>query len=342
MRIRLLFGALLVLLALGALPIADAQVGRRIYLPLLARDSTPTPQPTATPVPVQDVHVRYRAYAQDYGWLAFQGEGGQAGTTGEARRIEAFSFEITSGPPGVTIKYRAHMQDFGWQDYVTNGGIAGSPGSGKQVEAMQVGLENAPPNTYISLEPYLADWGYVGYVRDFWIAGSVGQQRRIEAFHAYVRNRQGPEPARVGVAYNANPRGLGYTGWVRNGDQAGTTGQSKPLNTFKAVLYNFPENMKLEYRCYVQDNDWQPWTDGECGRFSDDKDIYATEMRLINAYPGSVLSYTLHVANRGDITYSTDNPSSNGGQGPIVGNPSEKARVEAIRIGIGSALPLAR
>jgi uncharacterized protein YjdB len=337
MRIKFLFGAFLLLLTFGALPAVDAQVGRKIYLPVVARDSTPTPTPTPTPLPVQDVRIQYRAFVQDRGWLDWQNEGGNAGTTGESRRIEAFEMRVVQGPPGTKIKYRALVQDFGWEGiYREDGQTSGTTNTGKQIEAIQVGLElppGAPPN-YLHLEPYVADWQWIGYVRDFWIAGTVGQSRRMEAFHAYV-SRERPEPARIQVAYNANPRGVGYQGWRRNGEEAGTRGESRPLNTFKAVLFNYPEGMKIDYRCYVQDQDWQAFTDGECGNFSADKDIYAVEMRLLNPYPGTVLSYTAHIANRGDVGYASDSPGSN----PVVGNPSDRFRIESIRIGIGNSQP---
>jgi hypothetical protein len=337
MRMKVLFGALLLLLTFGALPAADAQVGRKIYLPMAARDSTPTPIPTPTPLPVQDVKIQYRAFVQDRGWLEWQNEGGNAGTTGESRRIEAFEMRVIQGPPGTKIKYRALVQDIGWEgSYREDGQTSGTTNTGKQIEAIQVGLElppGSPPN-YLHLETYVADWQWIGYVRDFWIAGTTGQSRRMEAFHAYV-SRDRPEPAQIQVAYNANPRGVGYQGWRRNGEEAGTRGESRSLNTFKAVLYNYPEGMKIDYRCYVQDQDWQSFTDGECGNFSADKDIYAVEMRLLNPYPGSVLSYTAHVANRGDISYASDSPGSN----PVVGNPGDRFRIESIRIDVGNSQP---
>ncbi|HEY3111877.1 MAG TPA: hypothetical protein VGL23_24195, partial [Chloroflexota bacterium] len=276
MRMKFLFGAFLLLLAFGALPAVDAQVAKKIYLPMVARENTPTP------VPVQDVHIEYRAFVQDKGWLDWQSEGGTAGTTGESRRIEAFEMRVAQGPPGTKIKYRALVQDIGWEGtYRENGQTSGTTNQSKQIEAIQVGLElpAGTPANYLHIETYVADWQWIGYVRDFWIAGTSGQSRRIEAFHAYV-SRDRPQPAQIHVAYNANPRGLGYTGWKRDGEDAGTRGESRPLNTFKAVLYNYPEGMKLEYRCFIQDRDWQSFTDGECGDFSADKDIYAMEMRF--------------------------------------------------------------
>jgi hypothetical protein len=52
-------------------------------------------------------------------------------------------------------------------------------------------------------------------------------------------------------------------------------------------------------------------------------------------YPGTVLSYGAHIANRGDVNFASDSPGSN----PIVGNPGDRFRIEAIRIGIGNSQP---
>src|SRR5262249_33925184 len=153
---------------------------RRVFLPLVARDPTPVPV---------DVHIQYRAFVQDRGWLDWQNDGGTAGTTGESRRIEAFEMRIGQGPPGAKIRYRALVQDIGWEgSYRENGQTSGTMGQGKQIEAIQVGLELPPgtPANYLHIETFVADWGWIGWVRGFWIAGTVGQSRRMEAFHAYV------------------------------------------------------------------------------------------------------------------------------------------------------------
>src|SRR5262245_17813859 len=332
MRLKVLFGAFLLLLAIAALPAADAQVSRRLYLPDVHRDPTPTPAPS------QDVRIQYRAYVQDRGWLDWQSEGGTAGALGEGRRVEGYEMRVTQGPPGTRIRYRALVQDVGWEgDFRSDGQTSGAPGQGKQIEAIQVKLElpsGATPN-YLHYETYVADWGWLGYVRDNWIAGTSGQSRRIEAFHAYVTKGGSPQPADIHVAYNANPRGLGYTGWKRDGEDAGTRGESRPLNSFKAVLYNFPDGMKIEYRCFIQDRDWQAFGDGECGDFGANLDIYAMEMRLVNPYTGTVLTYTAHIANRGDVSYASDIPGSN----PIVGNPSDRFRIELIKIDLANPQP---
>jgi uncharacterized protein YjdB len=326
MRASVLVGALLLaLLALGGS--VSGAGPRQIYLPLIAREVPPTATPAPTPTAL---HIQYRVNSEEGGWSAWQDEGGIAGVGGKVMR--ALEMRIVGGPPGATIKYRAHIAAVGWQpQYILNGGTAGSEG-GNPIEAIQVGLENAP-GYYVSVEPYVQDWGWVGYTRDFWQVGTTGQGRRLEAIRAYVRT-DGPEPARVGVAYDANPRGLGYLGWKRNGEYAGTTGRILPLDTFKVVLFNKPEGMKVQYRCWVQDQDWQAWQDegGECGQFGANRAIYAFEIRLFNPYPGTVFSYTGHFQNRGELTWSSDNVGTN--VNGTLGTPSEKFHLEGIRVSI--------
>jgi len=328
-RLALLGASLLVvaLLALGALPSAGAG-SRQLFLPMVAREAPPTP--TATPVPTA-LHIQYRAFSEDGGWSAWQDEGGIAGIGTHVMR--AVEMRIISGPPGATIKYRAHIAGVGWQpQYILNGGTAGSE-NGNPIEALQVGLENAPPNTFLSIEPFIQDWGWSGYTRELWQAGTTGQGRRLEAVRAHIRT-DGPEPPRVGVAYNANPRGMGYLGWQRNGEFAGTEGKVLPLDTFKVVLYNKPEGTHLQYRCWVQDSDWQAWQDegGECGLFGTNKSIYSFEIHLFNQLAGTVFTYTGHFQNRGDLTWSSDNVGTN--VNGTLGTPSEKFHLEGLRVAI--------
>src|SRR5262245_17778249 len=105
MRMKVLIGALLLVLVFAAMPAADAQVSRKLYLPDVHRDPTPTP------VPSQDVRIQYRAYVQDRGWMDWQNEGGTAGTTSEGRRVEGYEMKVVQGPPGTRIRYRALVQD---------------------------------------------------------------------------------------------------------------------------------------------------------------------------------------------------------------------------------------
>jgi uncharacterized protein YjdB len=310
---------LLALLALGALP-SGAQVGTRLYLPVVHKDATPTPGPIA---------IAYRAYVQDLGWLPWTTHWGVAGTEGQARRLEAFEFVLTGGPPGATIAYRAHVSGSGWQDWKLNGQTAG--GAGSTIEAIQVALQGQPATgTYLVVATNLQEWGWIHPVRGNWIAGTTGQARRMEAFRAYIRNDREQE-ALIGVAHSAYLETAGWQPWKKDPDYSGTTGQNLRLEAYKMVLYNHPDGMGIEYRSNVEGN-WQDWTGNgnQSGTTGEAKKINSMQVRLVNRHPGTILSYGAHFENRGWLQFSEDDPANNN---PELGNPNDRFRLEAIRIG---------
>ena len=329
-RIAWVLGAtLLLLLAIGAAP-TEAQLARKLFLPMVAKEATATPTPSPTP---SAVRVQYRAHVQSDGWLPWQDHGQTAGTTDQGKRLEAVEFRIASGPPGATIRYRAHIGGIGWQEYRRNGETAGTIGQERQIEAIQVGLENVPAGNHLATETFAQEWGWLGFVRDFWIAGTTGQARRLEAFRAYIRTT--PEPAGVKMAYMAYIQDNGWNqGWKRTPDYAGTEGQQLRVEAFKVVLYNNPENMGIRYRAKVDgEENWRDWRRNgeEMGTTNEARKIYAIHMELENPHPGSILSYGGHFENLGWREYAADNPSRNN---PELGDQQAKMRLEAIRGGI--------
>src|SRR5919204_5944551 len=103
-RLRLLT----LLLAVAALVLAAAPIEgqglRRTYMPLVAREATPTPAPSP-------IRLRYRAYMQDQGWSDWQVEGGIAGAPNGGRAVQAIQVELVSAPAGVGLRYRALQVD---------------------------------------------------------------------------------------------------------------------------------------------------------------------------------------------------------------------------------------
>lgn len=331
---RLAFVAALVGILLFALDAvgADAQAARRLYFPMITRDSTPTPVPTPTP---SVVRIRYQAHVQDEGWKDWQENNNIAGTEDDGKRLEAFRIEPLTGPSGITVRYRAHVGGIGWQDWKRNGEIAGTIGEQRTIEAIQIALDNSSGNNYLSYEARSEGWGWLGAVRDSWFAGTTGQARKVTAFRAYIRTDR-HEPARVKIAYNVYVQDRGYLGWKRNGEENGTIGETLRLEAMKVLLYNRPENMDLEVRSNVE-GEWQVWlgNGAESGTTAQSKRIVAFEMRLVNPFNGTVLSYGGHFQDRGWLEYASDNPSRNN---PILGNPSDMLRLESLRAGLGNAI----
>ena len=82
------------------------------------------------PAEVQDVSVAYHSHVQTYGW---EGEwahnGDQSGTTGQAKRLEAFELKLENAPFNGSIEYRSHVQGIGWEPtWAADGAASGTTG----------------------------------------------------------------------------------------------------------------------------------------------------------------------------------------------------------------------
>ena len=82
--------------------------------------------------------VVYRAHVADKGWLPEVHDGQTAGTTGEARQMEAVQIRTTGG--FCTLEYRVHMAEKGWSPWSRNGETAGTTGEGRRIEAVEIRL----------------------------------------------------------------------------------------------------------------------------------------------------------------------------------------------------------
>jgi uncharacterized protein YjdB len=321
--LAVLLGLLLVLMLV---PIAEGQLTRRQFLPVVAREPTPTVAPPA-------VQFRYRAWSATLGWQPWQmtssikDQGGIAGTQGQSRPIEAIQFELQNAPTGANIRYRVHVAFEGWKDWANNGSVAGREASGNQVEAIQVALVGVP-NTFISTPVLVANWGWLDYVRDFWIAGTTHQGRRVEAFRTYVRTGT-PEPAKVGVSYKVKQQDLDWTDWMRDNDTAGQTGQQRRVESIRVMLYDKPEFMDVEYIVNVEGLSWGPWVrdSAEAGTPYGGRSIFSVQMRLISPHDGSHINYQGHFQDLGWIGPVTEGALGN----PDEGTNSRK-RLEALRV----------
>ena len=96
--------------------------------------------------------MEYKVHVQTYGWLDTVRNGALAGTTGEAKRMEAVQIQLTGEiAKQYDIYYRVHSQTYGWLDWAKNGQSAGTEGLAKRMEAIQIVLVakggEAPGNT---------------------------------------------------------------------------------------------------------------------------------------------------------------------------------------------------
>ena len=85
--------------------------------------------------------VRYQVHLKEMGWINVVKDGKVAGTTGQARRMEAIAIAL-SGVDG-QISYKVHCETYGWMPSVSEGIIAGTTGESKRMEAIIINLNNS-------------------------------------------------------------------------------------------------------------------------------------------------------------------------------------------------------
>ena len=103
--------------------------------------------------------IVYTTHVQTYGWQGSETDqskwfknGQMAGTSGEAKRLEAICINLT-GEMGqrYDIYYRVHAQSYGWLGWAKNGAPAGTAGYAKRLEGIQIVLvpkNGATPGNY--------------------------------------------------------------------------------------------------------------------------------------------------------------------------------------------------
>lgn len=132
-------------------------------------------------VHAQATEVLYRVHMANVGWSGWSVNGELAGTTGQARQIEAMAARVISNVPG-GIRYNVHVQGAGWLGWSFDGEVAGTTGQGRRMEAIQVQLTGPLAQRYsVRYRVHMRGIGWSGWQMDGTIAGTTGQARRIEA-----------------------------------------------------------------------------------------------------------------------------------------------------------------
>ncbi len=116
--------------------------------------------------------VSYRAHIETYDWQPSKVNGEMAGTTEQAKRLEA----LVINSKDAEFEYKGHIQDEGDTEWVTNGHIIGTMGEGKRLEA--VWIKCSKPIKY---RVHVQDVGWMPWVKNGEMAGTIGEAKRLEA-----------------------------------------------------------------------------------------------------------------------------------------------------------------
>ncbi|KHD45428.1 N-acetylmuramoyl-L-alanine amidase [Streptococcus hongkongensis] len=133
--------------------------------------------------------LSYQTHVETIGWQTPVSEGQLAGTTGQAKQVEAIKFFLDTTEYG-DILYRAHVQNEGWQNYVSSGSLSGTTGKAEQIEAIQIKLTGSLADRYsVKYRVHVQDIGWQTWVYDDNVAGTVGLSKQIEAIEVYLVDR---------------------------------------------------------------------------------------------------------------------------------------------------------
>lgn len=117
--------------------------------------------------------IGYQAQGEDYGWQEWKYDGQMAGTTGEAKRLEAIRIDYKGD-----VYAKAHIEGDGWKDYgkINKDTVIGTVGEYKRLECLCL-------KGSFDYRVHLQDTGWTPwtYADGICTLGTVGQCLRIEA-----------------------------------------------------------------------------------------------------------------------------------------------------------------
>lgn len=271
--------------------------------------------------------LTYQAHVQDIGWQKAVGSNSLAGTTGRAKRIEAFTVNVSGLDVDGGITYRAHVEKVGWQGWKSNGAIAGTTGKGLRVEAVEAKLTGdlaAHYDLYYCV--HVSNIGWLGWAKNGETAGSTGMSHRVEAMKfALVPKGSGapsgvdsayPKPciAAASILYAAKVQGSStWQSYVKNGQTAGTTGKGYKIEGVHAKISG--EDGSVLYRACLSDGTWTVWYKDGADAFKAGGQVEAIQVKLSGTVATTYdVWYRAHVQNVGWAGW-TKNGSSAGSSG---------------------------
>ena len=120
--------------------------------------------------------IEYKAMIQNVGWQPVKSNGQTAGTTGQAKRLEALWIKYTGKGK---ITFASHIQNKGWTTDRTSGESTGTVDMAYRMEAIRMKLEGSDKK--IQYRVHIEGTGWTKWCTNNEVAGTIGQSKRIEA-----------------------------------------------------------------------------------------------------------------------------------------------------------------
>jgi hypothetical protein len=151
--------------------------------------------------------VTYKTHVQSYGNQNWVSDGSIAGTSGEAKRLEAIYIKLNASKLGYTggIRYKTHVQSFGWEkEWKKDGQMSGTSGKAKRLEAIRIELTGTISSYYdVYYRVHAQSYGWMGWAKNGETAGTAGLGKRLEAIQICLVEKGSDAPNALPAASNA-------------------------------------------------------------------------------------------------------------------------------------------
>lgn len=277
--------------------------------------------------------LKYNSYVQDYGWQDYVEEGIISGTTGRAKRLEAFKIELMDSGD---IEYKSYIEDLGWEDYKHNNEVSGLAGKSKKIEAIKINIKEDLAEKYnIYYRTHVEKFGWLGWAKNGESSGTIGYNYRIEAIEIKLLKKD--ENLEDGIPfydrkvnYTSHVQDIGWMSYKSDGEMSGTTGEGKRLEGLKINLLQNSYLGGIEYKSFISGFGWEGSykKNGELsGTTGKGKAIEAIQIKLTGEISNYYdVCYRVHMQNKGWLGWTQN--------GNITGSSGYNYRLEAIEIKI--------
>lgn len=316
-------------------------------VPLVAPEPAPA-EPASSPdlVPTADApELTYAAHVSDVGWMESVPDGATAGTTGQARCVEALELSLSWPGHEGALEASAHVSDIGWMGWTS--GVAGTTGQSKHMEAVRLRLTGELAERYdVWYRVHASNVGWLGWTSNGEIAGTTGLGWGMEAIEIRLveKGGQGPAETSPNAAYvtmptlsaHAHVSDVGWMAGVGMGSTLGTTGQNHAMEAYDLSV-GAGVSGSIAYSAHVSNIGWTGESvDGAAsGTTGRGLAIEAVKIRLTGTL-GSLFDvwYRAHVANYGWLGWASN--------GAAAGTSGISYQLEALQVVIvpkGSPAP---
>jgi uncharacterized protein YjdB len=289
-------------------------------------------------------NLSYDAHVSNVGWQPAVHDKAIAGTTGEAKSLEAFKLSLLNHSYDGSLTYRAHVSDIGWQNWVESGEVVGTTGQSKAMEALQIKLTGEMAEHYdIYYRAHVSNVGWMDWAKNGQSAGSIGYGQSMEAVQVVLVDKGASAPGDTGncvmeaAHYQAHVSDIGWQSPAISNEIAGTTGQSLSVEALRLGLSGQDFAGDIVYDVHASGLGWMKDTaqGTDYDHWSKDNDLAGTtgEGRQLEAIRVALTGdmaeqydvyYRAHIEDHGWLGWTSN--------GDIAGSTGYGDRLEAFQV----------